>query len=250
MFWKQKKKRAVAYIDFEHWCISMHSLYGGKPNVKAWRDMVAEKYDLRDIYVFGDFSNPILRSQLSELREITSSIIETQSAEDHSEKDYTDFIMLDQIYQQSLRRKKEKVFLIFSGDGHFSSVVSYLVNKCKKQVCVYGIKGAFSAQLKNCASEFTEMPTAAELQIRYYQAIYRRINELYAERKSASPTFRATAASVAATMGTDTETISLAMSEMIAKGYLYQSPKYVGQGKSIKVLRIDHEKAAASGFFN
>ena len=40
-------------------------------------------------------------------------------------KDYTDFIILDNIYQKALSSSDVNLFIIFSGDGHFSSVVAF-----------------------------------------------------------------------------------------------------------------------------
>lgn len=249
MFGTVRKKKAVAYVDFDYWCISMYEGYGGKPDVKAWRDWVAEQYDLRDIYFFGDFSNPKLRGMLTELREISNTIIETQNSDEHNEKEYTDFIMLDHIYQRAMLHQKEKAVLIFSGDGHFSSVVSFLRNKCHKEVVVYGIRSSFSNQLKSIATRYEELPLEQELNRFYYRSIYRKISDLYAARKNANPTFRATATALASALGVDREIISRAMQEMLAQGYLYQAHKPMSDGRVIKILKIDSEKTAAAGFF-
>lgn len=246
---EKKKKKAIAYVDFDHWCISMYEAFGGKPNVRVWRDAVCREYDLTEIRFFGDFSNPKLRGMLSELREISNTIIETQNSDEHNLKEYTDFIMLDHIYQRALSGGKEKAVLIFSGDGHFSSVVSFLINQCHKEVVVYGVRTAFSSQLKSCASRSVELPMPEEMRRCYCRAIYRKISDLYAARRNANPTFRATAAAVASSMNVDRETIESAMQEMIASGCLYQARKPLGDGKVIKILKIDSEKTAAADFF-
>ncbi len=245
---KGKKKRAAAFVDFDHWCISMFGKYGTKPDVHLWYDEISREYDLRELWIFGDFSNPQLRSMLSELREITNTIIETQSSDEHSEKDFTDFIMLDHIYRRANERGI-KTFIIFSGDGHFSSVASYLKNECGREVIIYGIKGAFSSQLKGCATETVEMPQGEEFKKCCCRAVYRQISDIYSSNKNACPTFRTTASVVAGKIGCDSDTISEVMNEMIADGYLYQARKYVGKGRSIKMLKIDSEKISAAGFF-
>lgn len=148
-----------------------------------------------------------------------------------------------------LVQKKEKAVLIFSGDGHFSSVVSFLRNKCHKEVVVYGIRTSFSSQLKSIATRFVELPLEQELSRFYYRSIYRKISELYAARKNANPTFRATATALASSLGVDREIISRAMQEMLAEGYLYQARKPMSDGRVIKILKIDSEKTAAAGFF-
>ena len=155
---KTRKKIAVAFVDFEHWYISMDRFYGIKPDIRAWRADLAEKYDIRDIIFFGDFSNPSLRAEIPRIREVSSYIIETQNASDYHKKDYTDFIMLDHIYQRAVTSPEIDVYVIFSGDGHFSSVTSFLVNRCDKEVAVYGVRDAVSMQLRNTATVTVDWP--------------------------------------------------------------------------------------------
>ena len=95
---KSGKKRAMVYVDFEHWYISLEKLFGEKPDVKAFRKELAERYDIVDIAFFGDFSNPSLRGEIHNIRMITSTIIETQNSSPNFEKDFTDFIILDHTF--------------------------------------------------------------------------------------------------------------------------------------------------------
>lgn len=243
-----KKTKAAVFVDFDHWCISMFQKYGAKPDVRAWYDSLCQSYDLREVYFFGDFSNPQLRSVKSDLRAITDNVIDTQNSDGHNEKDYTDFIMLDQLYRKSADRSV-KTFVIFSGDGHFSLAARYLKNECQKEVVVYGVKDAISGRLRECASRVIEMPQAEELARCYKRAVYRQISEVYAANKRANLTFRTTASVVAAKVGVDVETISNVMNEMIADGYIYQTKKYVAQGNFLKILKLDSEKIASVGFF-
>ena len=134
---KDKRKKALAFVDFEHWYISLEKLHRQKPNVRAWREELEKDYIVDDIYVFGDFSNPSLRAEIEKIRHVTNLIIETKNASGFYKKDFTDFIMLDNIYQSAINRSDIEAFIIFSGDGHFSSVVSFLANRCRKEVGVY-----------------------------------------------------------------------------------------------------------------
>ena len=156
---RNSKPSAIAFVDYEHWYISMYRMYSRKPDIRQWRSAVSELYDVHDILFFGDFSNPSLRAEISKIREVSSSIIETQNASSYHKKDYTDFIMLDHIYQRAITYgDNTDVFIIFSGDGHFSSAASFLVNRCGKTVAVYGIRDCLSTQLKNTASVTVEWP--------------------------------------------------------------------------------------------
>ncbi len=159
---KHEKPYAVAFVDYEHWYISYDRMYRERPDIRAWRNALSEKFDMGDIIFFGDFSNQSLRADIPRIREITSYIIETQNGSSHIEKDFTDFIMLDQIYQKAVTDDNVDTFIIFSGDGHFSSVTSFIINRVGKEVGVYAVKGALSSQLRNSATFAVEvMPEKA-----------------------------------------------------------------------------------------
>ncbi len=252
MFFKKKnsakgKQKAIAFIDYEHWYISLDKLYGTKPDIKAWRDMLSEHYQIADILFFGDFSNASLRAEIPKIREVSNVIIETQNATSHYKKDFTDFIMLDHIYQRAIEAKDSEAFIIFSGDGHFSSVVSYLVTKCRREVGVYGIRGALSSQLRGCATYAVELPTENEIRRNYQRVLYRRVAELYEQKKNPRPTFRATAQRAAEECGCEVELMSELLNELIAQNVIGQKRIYMGPRRSIKVLTVDPAAAQACG---
>ncbi len=174
------KPAAIAFVDYEHWFISMQRMYGERPDIRAWRAEISKDYNVKDILFFGDFSNQSLRSDIPRIREVSSSIIETQNATAYHKKDHTDFIMLDHIYQRVMTYGDDTdVFIIFSGDGHFSSVASFLVNRCEKKVVVYGVRDCLSNQLANTASVAFEWPAEKP---RYSRAQAERMG---AERRAA-----------------------------------------------------------------
>ena len=154
----KEKPKAVAFVDFEHWYIALDNLYHIRPDIKGWRDELNAKYDLQEIVVFADFSNPSLRAEIAHIREVTNVIIETQNSSPHITKDFTDFIMLDHIYQKTVSRPDIDVYVIFTGDGHFSSAVSFIMNRLNKPVVIYAVRDALSQQLRNTASEVFEVP--------------------------------------------------------------------------------------------
>ena len=164
------KPKALAFVDFEHWYISCDRNYKKRPDILGWFEEISKKYDVRDITFFADFSNQTLRAEIPRIRQITTSINDTQNASDKVVKDFTDFIMLDQIYQQAIQREDIQAYIIFTGDGHFSSVVSFLKNRCHKFVEIYGVKNCTSSQLKMTASRYTEVsdeeaPVVREIRI-------------------------------------------------------------------------------------
>lgn len=219
------KPRAIAFVDYEHWYISYDKMLHRKPDLREWQKMLAEQYDMAEILFFADFSNPALRAEIPRIREISSSIIETQNASPYHRKDYTDFIMLDHIYQRAMFAQDIPVFIIFSGDGHFSSAASFLVNRCKKTVGVYGVRECLSAQLRNTASYAVELPAVSDGFSDYYQYIFRNLKylELKQDKKQVQyPTFWGTVDAVSNHYHVDKQMTADAMRRLLENRYLYQ----------------------------
>ena len=235
---KGKKPKAAAFVDFEHWAISLHKNYAMKPDIRTWYKELTQNYDLVDVYFFGDFSNPYMRAEITKIREITTGIIDTQNTSAHHKKDFTDFIMLDHIYQRSFQGDVD-VFILFTGDGHFSSVVSYLVNKRHKDVEIFGISGAISSSLKNTATLTTAIPSQEELAIAREYMILRALKKIYETARSPRPTYQKTVEAVAAECGCDKALITRAMDALMEKGYVYQTKKYFRGGNFAKILAMN-----------
>ena len=215
------KPVAVAFVDYEHWYISMNKLYNMKPNIQGWIKEMNEKYDVKEVTFFADFSNLSLSNEIPRIREVTNNIIQTTNAGAHYKKDFTDFIMLDHIYQRAMSADDVDTFIIFSGDGHFSSVVSCLKNKCRKDVGIYGIKDAFSTQLKNTASWYTELPNENEAFAPYYQMILNNLKNLENKRyRNAKPTYARTVEVVSEFNSVSPEKVKQGLDSLINKGYI------------------------------
>ena len=250
-----QKPKAVAFIDFEHWYISLDRFYHTRPDMKAWFAEVSKTYDVRDVYVFADFSNQSLRAEIPKIREITSSIIETQNASAFVTKDFTDFIMLDHIYQKALSEKEIKAFIIFSGDGHFSSVASFLRNRCGKTVGIYGVRGALSSQLRNTATWCVEIP-AAEKAVdenqKYYDMIFGNLKYLAennrGERKM-YPTFRGTVDAVSAYYSANRDDVMNAMRYLVERDYIVQSEEKIDAHHTVKVIKVNWDLAIREGIY-
>ena len=63
---------------------------------------------------------------MHKIRGYTNDIVETKNGGGYFKKDFTDFIMLDRIYQTAYTKKDIDTYIIFTGDGHFSSAVLFL----------------------------------------------------------------------------------------------------------------------------
>lgn len=235
-------------MDFEHWYISLEKLHCQKPNVKAWRDELAEAYDIADIYFFADFSNPSLRSEIENIRRVTNLVIETKNASGFYKKDFTDFIMLDNIYQAAINRSDIDTFVIFSGDGHFSSVVTYLCTRCGKEVGIYGIRDAVSNQLRSAASWVKELPDKETRLQGFFYPVLQNLKLLESRPKPSYPSFRATCEYVSKYYDLNVADVDKAMQEMLKLGYLTQTQQQV-DGKNLRVLRADWQRAIADGIW-
>ncbi len=241
-----ERPRAIAFIDYEHWYISYDKLLRQKPDIKKWRDLLAETYDVREMLFFADFSNDSLRQEISRIREVSSSIIETQNTSSRFKKDFTDFIMLDHIYQRAFSAQDVDVFLIFSGDGHFSSVVSFLINRCGKTVGVYGVRDAMSQQLKNTASFFVEIPELDLGDRTYYPMILGNLKELEEKQNDPAhpqyPTFWGTVDAVSCRTHAAKREIADALRRLIDFGYIYQTEKQIASRAAASKTRAQQEK--------
>lgn len=245
------KKRVMVYVDFEHWYISLDKLFHQKPDVKDFRRELAEKYDIVDIAFFGDFSNPSLRAEIHNIRMISNKIIETQNSSPNFEKDFTDFIMLDHIYQSALTADANKIdaYVIFTGDGHFSSAVSFLVNKCHKEVGIYGVKNAVSTQLSSCATYTKLVPEFDRSEIKYEVMILKSLKALYGKNrgKKVYPTFFATVDATAKYNKVKREKIEEALRGLIRDGYIYQTKENTKNKEVVKILRVNWKAVSKDG---
>lgn len=245
----KKKLRAAAFIDFEHWYISMEKIYRKKPDIGAWIDMINERADLREITFFADFSNPSLNKEISKIREYTNKIVETKNPNPHSEKDFTDFIMLDHIYQKAFADDNTDIFILFTGDAHFNSVVAFLKTICRKQVGVYGVKGAFSSQLKSTASWWVELPTDSDLLKPYYDMILKNIRYLEHNLKpNQNVTFINTVNSVSEHYSADKQKVRGALQSLIDNGYI-ESHEEKSHRKMTVTLKTNWDKLIADGLW-
>ncbi|MBQ4055273.1 MAG: NYN domain-containing protein [Clostridia bacterium] len=237
--------KAVAFVDFEHWYISLDRMHHKRPDYKAWYDEITSKYSVDEIYFFADFSNPSLRAEIPRIREITNFIIETQNSSPHHKKDYTDFIMLDHIYQRAMTDRQTDTYIIFSGDGHFSSVVNFLCVKLHKEVGIYAVRDAVSSTLRNAASWLFELPFVNKTQRIYYKLILSAMRDLEeanrVKRKKSRAAFWPTVDAVATANSLPKDEVADALRSLIENGYIYQSEERI-HNKTIKVMKVVWDK--------
>jgi hypothetical protein len=242
-------KKAMAFVDYEYWFYSYKTRFGIRPNPAAWREELEKKYRVADVMVFADFSSPGLSDELQSLREMTNTIIETGDDFMRRKKDMTDFVMLDYIYQCANERKEIDTYLIFTGDGHFQSVVKYLIQKRHKKVILFGVADSFSKRLLSVATESVMLPMNEELFRSYSRLIIQ--NMAYcADHSEIIPTFMSTVGAMGRLYNLPADMVKATMNQMIEKGYLYQREQRVEFGKKVKVLAANWELLIQDGLWD
>lgn len=219
----------------------MENIHKKRPDIKAWHDGLMKKYNIRSVVFFADFSNIKLKNEIVNIRKITNSIIDTQNS-GHYKKDYTDFIMLDYIYQNAIDNGNIDVHIIFTGDGHFSSVTNFLKNKLRKKVIVYGVSGAFSSHLKDAATDSIELPLPEEKN-KYYKMIVDNFRYIGAQKdKKIIPTFMSTVERLSSQNNVPQDALRDALAEMIDGNYIVKKDKKLARGQNVKVLEANWKK--------
>ncbi len=240
------KKRALAFVDYEYWFYTYKQSYKLKPDPVAWSQQLVEEYEIVDIMIFADFSAGDISKELVTLRTITNTIIETGNRFNKRKKDMTDFIMLDYIYQSVAQRDDIDTYILFTGDGHFQSVVKYLVQKKQKEVVVYGVRDSFSNQLKLAATRTEFVPKEEEEMHTYYKMVIQNMSYV-SNHPDIIPTFIGTADAVSNQYSIPRDAIIKAMNQMMEKGYLYQRPRRISVHKSVKIVAVNWEMVVHDG---
>lgn len=221
MIFGKKKEGAIAYVDYEHWYISMKNLYGVIPDLKSWAAEIRSKYDVKDILFFANFANPAFKSEIPRLREVTSTIIETQIRDDaHPMKDMSDVVMIDAIYRQLEDRHSPKVFILFTGDGHFQPVVRHLAQDRGKKVVLYGVKNSTSRLLKDAATECHEVPDS-EAQVELcYRLITEEFDRLFQRYGEIITSFSSLTQRISEENNIPRQTVEIALHDMMDRGWV------------------------------
>ena len=246
---RNNKKKALVFVDYEYWFYSYINKYGIRPNVVAWRQELEKRFQIVDIMIFADFNSPNIGEDLIQLRNITNTIIETGTATQIRKKDMTDFVMLDYIYQSVPDREDVGTYVIFTGDGHFQSVVKYLAQKCNKNVVVYGVESTFSSRLKAVAQSVELLPTKQELDDCYSKMILKSFARL-SNKRSATPTFWGMVESVAKFNSVPEDAIKQAMLRLIANDYIAQRELRLKGDRQVRIVVPDWDKLRRDGVYD
>lgn len=241
--------KAIAFVDYEHWFISMEKIHHAKPNIQAWFNDLKKKCNIVEVIFFGDFSKFREKEvETKRIRTFTNKIIDTYNPDAHHKKDYTDFIILDNIYQKAVTNQDIELFIIFSGDGHFSSAAAFIRNFCNKQVGVYGVKNCISKNLSNSADWTVEIPLANEENESIYNFIFSSL-KITMDKGNKQPTFMKTVEHVSDKYFIPINKVKKCVIELIDQGYLIQSTEKTKQHDVISVIRPDLKKIKQDGIW-
>lgn len=239
---KNSLPKAIAFVDYEHWFISMEKIHHAKPNIQAWFNDLKKKCNIVEVIFFADFSKFREKEvETKRIRTFTNKIIDTYNPDAYHKKDYTDFIILDNIYQKVFTNQDIDLFIVFSGDGHFSSAIAFLRNFCNKQVGVYGVKNCISKNLINNADWVEEIPLISEGNQKIYNLILSSLR-IAMDKGVKQPTFLKLVENVSSKYYVQYNEVKNCLIELIEQGYIVQTTEKTKQHETIRVIRPDWKK--------
>ena len=217
LWFKKKggKPKAAIFVDYEHWYYGYRNNFQMKPNIEEWLKELEDEYEISRLYIFGDFSKYNIGMDLERLKSLTKNVIHTASEKDGVDKDFTDVIMLDAIYRSVADKENEEVYVLFTGDAHFTKVVQYL-KELEKKVVIYGVKYGFSNRLKSEATSYVEMPTVKSVS-EYNHVPY--------------------------------EKVKLALDNLLKQKYILEKEQMGYRGHMVTVLEVDWDRLNADGLW-
>lgn len=232
-----RKPGVALFVDYEYAVLT--SLNYWKTPVSPQRIIGAalEVGPIEHAVAFGDFNGEPLRREAAKLRTASIDAVSAPtSSVDGKVKSYTDFVMLDNIYQTLLDRPEIEIFVLMTGDGHFSGVVARLRIRHGKTVGVLGIEGNISGELKAAASFVQELKRLEmNLNDPVVDEIIRFIVRSQVERPAI--TFGATAQCCAATLNVPEENVRQCMAALSTQGAIIQEVVEY-QGRPSRVMRL------------
>ena len=164
-------------------------------------------------------------------------------------KDMSDFVMLDHIYRAAADRHSPRIFILFTGDGHFAPVVRHLVQDLRKDVILYGIRGSVSHFLKDAANECREFPDE-EAQMRiYWQLIVDYFDYMAEHRPNMLLTFARTVSDIATRYNLPLQNVEAAFSLMLEKGWFTKKRHVFPNRDTIKIVVPEWDKLIEAGLY-
>lgn len=240
--------KAVAFVDYEHWYVSYLKNFGLRPDIGGWFDMLSQSVYLTEAFFFADFSHKSLSDEIRRIRPYSNKIIDTRNTNGATAKDYTDFIILDNMYQKAVASDEIDVYILFTGDGHFSSVCSFIKNVKGKEMWVYGVRNSFSRQLQDTASRSVTLPSLEELKKRNTKLV---LDEIAASETQVgkSPTTKKLISDIAERQKIPPDDVRAAIAELTEKKYLTERVITMRSAEKKTVLFVDWDSLRDEGVY-
>ena len=219
-----------------------------KPNVEEWLEELKGEFRLKDLYVFGDFSEPNIEQDLNRLKKMTSGVVHTASDKTGVDKDFTDVIMLDHIYRYAAKKKSPDVFILFTGDAHFLKVAEYL-KELGKKVIIYGVKFGFSNHLKSVSTSYVEMPRQSQEKDHYNELIFASLSRLRHKPRTLV-TYWKTINSVSDYNRVSKDRVKMALDGLLKQKYISKQEQVGYNGKVVDALRVDWDRVERDGLWS
>ena len=235
------------FIDYEYLYYSFHNQYAVQPPLEEIIQDIKTVANVQKISVFGDFTKEHISRERNRIRTITNNIIDCSDSAPNREreKDFTDFIMLDHIYQDLYQASIEQYVLI-TGDGHFSSVTVFIKSIQDKAVGIYGIEGSLSRQLKDCATWCKEVSVVEGDDQEYRGNLLKNLKDV--ELRGNKATFMNTVEFTAQRFGGNQNRYRALLQGMISDGYVLSTPVDFN-GRQVNVLSADWDRVRAELMF-
>ena len=205
---------------------------------------VKTKATLNQITVFGDFTQDAIKAEVSRIRRYTTNIINCENS-GPIKKNYTDFIMLDTVYQTLIMRNDIEQYIFVTGDGHFSSVIAHLRTFHDKKVGVYGVKGSFSNNLREGSTWWLALEPRFDYK---YDLVLDTI--WHTEERNYIPSFARMVENCAKFNGLDPVLVSASLSSLINRGYVSQEQHDLPGGAIVRALVPDWVALERDGLYS
>ncbi|MGN0407024.1 MAG: NYN domain-containing protein [Bacteroides sp.] len=246
-FGRPSKPRASVFVDYEHWYYGYHNNFHMKPNFEEWLQELENEFEIAELFVFGDFSEKLIGNELPLLQRMTKDVVHTASDKQGVDKDFTDVIILDAIYRSAARKKGSDVYVLFTGDAHFTKVVEYL-KELGKKVIIYGVKFGFSNALKSAATSYVEMPRQVQVKNHYNDLILASLDKLRS-KPGKTPSYWKTVTSVAQYNRVPEDRVKKALDGLINQKYINKTMRFDARGDKIFLLYVDWNKLKEDGLW-
>jgi len=231
----------AVFIDYDNLFWGHYNIYNQVPDIIHIIGLIKNKgNNFCSIQAFGDFTKPEMQRERMRLRGCGIQVIDCAA---EGLKDYTDFIMLDAIFNVFINQKGVNTFVLVTGDQHFSSVVETLRHRCNKEVGVISLQGTTSRGLSEAANWFIEI-TATKNELNNSKNLRKKLIDtiLFVQKRGIFPSFSKTIEKCSQFNKEDPRLLTIELSEMIREGLIAQEKINLPNGKEAKVLVLDQEK--------